>query len=206
MKSMDKGIKRISMAVVGVLLSGIAIGIFKAANLGIDPYNTMLFGISNQTQIPYGTLYVIVNVICLIFMLVFARRYIGIGTFVNLFLLRYIISFVKNYMENLFDTSQMPVKIILLVVGVIVLAFSTSLYMTASLGVSTYDFIALRITEKKTKYFRFARIGTDAICLLAGLLLHEKAGIGTFITALCMGPFIAFFDDHFSKPLLNGKK
>ena len=90
--------------------------------------------------------------------------------------------------------------------------------MTADLGVSTYDAIALIIvnTWKKGK-FQYVRIITDLVCVLIGcslfLLSGGKlskiptiAGIGTIITAFFMGPLIEVFNVHIARPFLNGKK
>ena len=54
--------------------------------------------------------------------------------------------------------------------------------------------------------FRFIRIVSDLICTLIGFLLGLMPGIGTVITALFMGPLIAFFRKHLSDPLLNRGK
>lgn len=89
--------------------------------------------------------------------------------------------------------------------------------MTADLGVSTYDAVALIMTNKwKLGKFKFIRVITDVVCVAggAGLFLagHGEAGkistfigIGTIITAFFMGPLIEFFNEHIARPMLNGK-
>ena len=101
-----------------------------------------------------------------------------------------------------------------LVAGVVVICFGSAFYMTADLGVSTYDAVALIIvnTWKKGK-FQYVRIFTDIVCVILGAALFVLgggkicaiptiAGIGTIITAFFMGPLIEFFNVHVARPLL----
>ncbi|MBQ1376793.1 MAG: hypothetical protein IIY77_02380, partial [Lachnospiraceae bacterium] len=89
-------------------------------------------------------------------------------------------------------------------------------YITADLGVSSYDSIALIITEtwKKGK-FKYVRILCDFICVALGVSLFfigggrwssigAVVGVGTIVTAFFMGPLIAFFRKHIAEPLLYG--
>ena len=87
--------------------------------------------------------------------------------------------------------------------------------MTADLGVSTYDAVAIVLSGKwKLAKFQYCRIGTDLICVVTGVILFliaggtigqipTIAGIGTIITAFFMGPLIQFFNDHVAKKLLE---
>ena len=45
----------------------------------------------------------------------------------------------------------------------------------------------------------------DLICIIIGFLLGSIVGIGTLITALFMGPIIAFFNKKVAIPLRYGK-
>ena len=74
------------------------------------------------------------------------------------------------------------------------------------MGVSTYDAVALIISERKGWQFRFIRIGTDIIVTLLGTLFGTMPGIGTIITAFFMGPLIAFFRQTVAEPFLRGKE
>lgn len=63
----------------------------------------------------------------------------------------------------------MPVRILCLIIGVVIICFGSAFYMTADLGVSTYDAVALIIvnTWKKGK-FQYVRIITDIVCRYPG--------------------------------------
>lgn len=92
--------------------------------------------------IKFGTLYVISNVVLLAFALIFDRHYIGIATFINLFLLGYITQFTYDFLLTVIVNPSIYVRILCLIIGVVVICFGSALYMTADLGVSTYDAVA----------------------------------------------------------------
>ena len=72
--------KRIGMSLFGVIVCAISVGIFKIAALGVDLFQSLMSGLDAKIPIGFGTLYVIVNLLLLIFGLVVDRHNIGIDT------------------------------------------------------------------------------------------------------------------------------
>ncbi len=210
--------RRVLMSLCGVAVCAVAVGFFKMAALGVDPFQSLMSGLDKLIPIPFGTLYVIVNVILLAFSLAFNRHKIGIATFINLFLLGYITQFTLETLQGWIPAPGIPLRILFLLVGIVVICIGSALYMTADLGVSTYDAVAITMAEKwKWGKFQYIRIATDVVCVLLGtgvfLLgggelgqVPEIVGIGTIITAFFMGPLIEFFNVHIARPLLAGDK
>jgi uncharacterized membrane protein YczE len=209
--------KRILMSVLGVIVGGISVGFFKLAAFGVDPFQSFMSGIEKLIPIDFGTLYVIVNACLLLFALVFDKHYINIATMVNLFLLGYVVDFSHNTLLAIFPEASIIVRIVCFVFGFVVLCFASSLYMTADLGVSTYDAIALILTNKwKLGKFKYIRIATDLVCVILGAVLFILGkgefkdiptfiGVGTILTAFFMGPLIDFFNRKIAIPMLNKK-
>ena len=131
-------------------------------------------GLDALVPIKFGTLYVIANAVLFIFMLVFDRHYIGIATFINLFLLGYITQFTYEFLQTVIVDPALWVRILCLVVGVVIICFGSAFYMTADLGVSTYDAVALIIvnTWKRGK-FQYVRIITDVVCFAGSHSLFD---------------------------------
>lgn len=209
-------VKRICMSILGVVITAISVGAFKLAAFGVDPFQSFMSGIDALIPLDFGTLYVIVNALLFLFALAFDRHYIGIATFINLFLLGYLVEFSHEFLQILFPNASIAIRVLSFALGFIFLCFGSSLYMTANLGVSTYDAIALVFSHKwKLGKFKFVRICTDLICIVLGISLYllsggEPAritafvGIGTIVTAFCMGPLIDWFNRKISAPLLQG--
>ena len=194
---------RILMAVLGVLVSGISVGFFKASLFGTDPFQCLMAGIFKIIPIGFGTLYVIVNVIMLVFMFIFGRKYIGVATFINIFLLGYVVEFAERTIHSIFGEADLMLRIAFLVVGMIVLCFAVSVYFVADLGVSTYDVVSLIMAEKGVGKFKYCRIGTDLICVGIGFSLGAIVGIGTLMVAFFMGPLIEVFRTKVAEPMLR---
>lgn len=203
------------MSIVGVIITAVSIGAFKLAAFGVDPFQSFMSGIDELIPIDFGTLYVIVNAALLLFALVFDRHYIGIATFLNLFLLGYIVEFSLAFLQNLYPEASLAVRVMSFILGFVFLCLGSSLYMTADLGVSTYDAIALIFTNKwKLGKFKFVRITTDIVCIILGISMFlfsggtpskitTFVGIGTIVTAFCMGPLIDLFNRKISVPMLQ---
>ena len=209
--------RRILMSLLGVLICAVSVGVFKIAALGVDPFQSLMAGLDKLIPIPFGTLYVIVNLILLTFSLLADRSQIGLATFINLFLLGYVTEFSYAFLQTIIVDPTMPVRVGCLLIGIVVMCVGSALYMTANLGVSTYDAVAIVLSEKwKLAPFQYCRIGSDLVCVLCGVLIFLAgggtvgqiptiAGVGTIISAFFMGPLIEFFNKTIARPML-GKK
>ena len=71
-------IRRILMSAAGVMITAISVGAFKFASFGIDPFQSFMCGVDACFPLDFGTLYVIVNALLLIFSLIFDRSSFGI--------------------------------------------------------------------------------------------------------------------------------
>ncbi len=201
--------RRVLLALAGMALAGVSLGFFKRALFGVDPYQCFVNGLANVIPIRFGTLYMLVNAVQLAVVFFLDRHYIGISTFINLFLLGYMAEFSEAALLRWFGEPGLIVRAAFLLVGVVVTCIAAALYYTADLGVSTYDAIPLHIADREPKVFgrvlpfRAVRIVCDLICVGIGLMLGAPVGLGTVVTALFMGPLITFFRRTISEPLLT---
>lgn len=116
--------RRICMSIFGVLVSGISVGFFRRAAFGVDPFQSFVSGLDTIIPINFGTLYVIVNIILLLFGLIADKHYIGLATFINLFLLGYVVEFSYNLLIKIFPVLQIPGRILFLVLGIVVMCMA----------------------------------------------------------------------------------
>ena len=205
----DNLVRRIVLAVVGMAIAGIAVGFFKRAFFGVDPFQCFCNGMNQVVPIGFGTLYMLINAVLLVIDFFLYRHYIGISTFINLFLVGYAAEFSENMLARWFGDLALPGRILFLAIGIVTGCIAAALYYTADLGVSTYDAIPLHIADRKPRAFgkivpfRVVRIICDLICVGIGFALGFMPGIGTIITALFISPLITFFKRTLSDPLLK---
>lgn len=210
--------RRVLMSVLGVVICGIAVGMFKFAALGVDPFQSLMSGLDAVIPIRFGTLYVLVNAVLLLFALIFDKTKIGIATLINLFLLGYIVEFSQGMCGRLMPDASLGLRLAILMIAIVVLCLSSSLYFTADLGVSTYDAVALVWSQRQSRIkFAACRVISDFVCVACGIALLAvsgsgtpgilaNVGIGTIITAFFMGPLITYFNVHIAQPILRGGK
>lgn len=217
--------KRLFMTIAGVLLTGFSVGMFQYSSLGMDPFQVFAHGIWNQLEflktgqgirlltefdpanpvLSYGIVYMIINLVLLVFDLFLDRKKIGIATFINLFLLGYVVDFSYAIWHKLLPDPGIAIRILFLIAAIVIMCFGSAFYFTGNLGVSTYDAIALTLSEKKGWDFRIVRILSDLVVTGVGFLFGILPGVGTIITAFFMGPLIGFFRKKVAEPFLYGK-
>ncbi len=197
--------KRVIMAFAGTLLAGVSVGGLQKADLGIDPFSSFVTAVVNITHLTFAICFLVIIAVMLLLMVLMNRKLIGIATILNLLLCGNSATIVKHILDQIMPEVSMPVRTALLVVNLLIMCFGASLYFTAELGVSAYDAIALTLSERHEKpAFRVWRISTDVICCAIGFVCGVTLGVGTVITALCMGPVIQWFNEHVSNVILYG--
>lgn len=200
------GLRRILGMVLGNVVLGIGIAVFRTSLLGNDPYSAVVMAGADHLPIAYSTLLLIVNAVIFVVEIVWGRHFIGLGTFVNWFLLGYVASFFID----IFAVLQIPergivVRLLTVVVGVLVVSLGVSLYQSADLGISPYDSLSIIISEHCPAPYFWCRLATDVVCTAVCFVLGGIVNIGTAVCAFGLGPFIHFFDKNVSEKVL-GKK
>ena len=188
---------RVVFVIIGITILSIGLTFMRYAAFGIDPVTCLNAGIAKKVGISFGTCQLIILFIMLIGVFIFDRSKIGFGTLYNIITIGYVSDFLLWVLNkiSLFEAFSIHIRIISFVFGLPVLYFGAAVYIAANMGISPYDALAIVIAEKikKQNWFRWIRIGTDALCVIGGILAQSDVGIGTLLTVLCAGPLIAFF-------------
>ena len=208
--------KRNIMAVIGVIISAVNIGLFKMAAFGMDPFQSLVSSLDLVLPISYGTTSMLLTAALLIFTLLADRHYIGITTAANLFLVGYIAQYTQELLER-FLPGTFAVRLAVFAVGFVFLCLGLAIYITADCGVSTYDSVSIIMDTKwHLGSFKYLRIATDLVCVCGSLALYRFStgsfqgvtavvGAGTIATAFCLGPLVDFFNRTVAGPLLYGR-
>lgn len=202
---MGEKYRRILMTVFGVLIAGFSVGMFNFSAFGMDPFQVFAHGVWSHIPIGYGVFYSILNLIMLIFIFIIDRHKIGLGTVINIFILGYVVEFSSWLFQTWIPSPTIGIKIVFLFTGIIVMCFGSSLYFIGDLGVSTYDAVALILSERKVARFKYCRITSDFICTIVGFSFGATVGLGTIFTAFFMGPIIEMFNKKIAIPIRYGK-
>lgn len=197
--------KYVIVMCIGNIILGLGIAIFKFSGLGNDPFSGMVMALSDRAGIEYAVFLIMINTIVFIVEFILERKLIGLGIFVNALLLGYVVTFFYNLIVSAAgEPGQLLQRILIVCIGVIVTSFGVSMYQLPKQGVAPYDSMSLIMTErlKKIPYF-WNRVVTDAFCALMCWLAGGIVGLGTLVSAFGLGPFVQFFDTHFTSKLLE---
>lgn len=208
--------KRCIMMLAGILFISICVGCYRLSGFGVDAFTCMNLGISGFIGMSFGTWQLIINLVILIIVFFTVRRCIGAGTIVNMVCVGYGADFICWLVQDVITADMtLALRIFVLILGCIFAGLGVAFYMVAEMGIAPYDSVAL-ILQKWTKGripFQFARVMTDVVCVLTGIVfclisgddIWMIVGIGTVINAFFNGPLIQFFRTHITEPLLHGR-
>ncbi|MCF0114373.1 MAG: membrane protein [Erysipelotrichaceae bacterium] len=201
--------KRIFWVIVSNIILSVGVTLLKYSNFGMDPFNCMNFGVSQVLGMSHGTYQMIFNFVLFIPIVLLDRSCFGIGAIINMILLGYLIDFETAIATNMGyaagSISNIPVQIILMILGVVVVAFGVAIYMHCNLGASSWDYLG-QLIEKKTNGklpYKWARIGYDCIAIAIGFLTGATVGIATVIVGFFTGPLVSFFREKVATKLLG---
>ncbi len=199
------GIGRILMMILGNLVIGLGISIFKLSGLGNDPFSGMVMAMGAFLNMPYANFQVMLNIVLLIIEIFAGRKYIGVGTIVNALFLGYFSTFFNFVLAHTVNAPQVIwQKVIVVCLGVIICSLGLSLYQSADVGVAPYDSLPMILSDRwpKIPYFCY-RISFDALFALICYLAGGIVGLGTLVAALGLGYFINLFNKGLSGKLLE---
>ena len=198
--------RRIVGMVVGRVIIGLGIALFKQSHLGNDSISALNMRLAELLGISLGVQNVATNILFFALEFWFGRKYIGLGTFVNGICMGFIITFFYDPIAAAFGpAASLPEQLVWVVLAVLVTALGASLYQTADLGIAPYDYLSLGLRDYTHFQYFGCRVFTDAFCALLCWLLGGLVGLGTLICAFCLGPFIQFFNGLVSERVLQYK-
>ena len=185
-------------AAVSLFINGFGVYLTIHANIGAGPWDVLNLGLSKSTGMLYGTASITVYFTILVIDILL-REPIGITMIIDSIVVGKSVDFFN--MLNLFpEANSMLSGILMMLAGLVIIAYTQYAYMIASLGCGPRDTLLVGLSKR----IRFMPIGAVSICLLSfatfvGWLLGGPVGIGTLICAFASGPImqLAFQSVHF---------
>ncbi|MCR4588932.1 MAG: hypothetical protein K5682_11030 [Lachnospiraceae bacterium] len=180
---------------IGLIIAHLGVTLFLLADLGADPFNVLIQGIRLlilQTGLltpTHGTVHMCICFLIILILLLVDRSYIKAGTLVCMFFGGPIIDVFTWLLDPLkISERTLPVKIPVLVLGCVILAFGMSMVVRSEAGTGPNDLVSVVISEKSGKRFGIVRILTDVLFVGIGFVLGGTFGMGTIICAFLVGP------------------
>lgn len=189
-------LKRVLLTLVSVLCMGVMLSIINIIDWGMDSFSYMNISIANKIGWSMGNWQMLLNVIMFIPVVLWGRKYLGIGTILNMVLVGYTLDFCTWIWQKInlaMYLTSTPVRIVVMLLSVIIFVFVAAIYMSTELGTAPFDALPMMIGERFTKApFAVIRFLWDLTAVLIGLAITGKVGIVTILMVLFLGKTISF--------------
>ena len=193
-KNFKNFIFRILCFIVGCFIIQIGVSFFIKSNTGVDSVTIFMQGLSNILHITVGQANMLFMGIVFVGILIFAREYIRLGTFLAVITAGPFLDLINNLLNNVgIDALPLIVRLLIVAISCVVIAIGFSILKSAELSVAPTDQLPLIIVDKTSWQYKWVRITMDVIFIVVGFSLGGVLGLGTIITTLLIGPCIQYF-------------
>ena len=187
---MKISLRNIIFTVLGIMFLGIGVALSVRAGLGSNALDILDEIIANKTGISFGRITFIAQILMIVFAFIFDRKTIGIGTLMAMFLTQFPVDITYSMIDS---SNNFIVNLMMVIMGVIVMAFGAALIIKGRLGMGTYEALTFSIANRFNFRFVYVKYVLDSIFLLLVIIFRGTIGIGTIITYLFLGRLIELF-------------
>jgi len=187
---------RLLILIFGLFVYGLGVAMTVHASLGIAPWDVFAQGISIQTGLSFGVSTVVVSALVLLAWIPLKVKP-GIGTIANAILIGL---FADFWLLILPDTSIYWQQLLIFLVGVVVVAIATGLYISSALGSGPRDGLMQGTANALDRPFWMVRTGYEGTVLTLGALMGGQVREGTLIFALSIGYLVQLSMKFFKIP------
>ena len=183
---------KIVVIIVGSVIAAYGITLALYAGFGGATLAVLWQGISKTAHISIGMASFLVALGMILFVLIYDRSQIHIGTIIYQVVYSGCVDLFANCHRY---SSHMWINFMIMLVGVVLFAVGTGLYASASLGRGSYEAVTFALAEKNKWQVKVVRMISDILVVVIGVLLGGRFGICTIVTVLISGPIIQFVNE-----------
>jgi uncharacterized protein len=176
------------LAGLWLFAAGVVLGL--RAKIGVGPWDVLHDGVRHVTPLSFGVATIVVG-LALLAASWFAGMRPGPGTLVNMVLVGVFCDLMlgSGIGAGLGDRA-LPLRLGVVVAGVLLVAIGSALYIGAGLGSGPRDSVMLALAARTGLRVGAVRALIEATALLGGMLLGGAWGLGTVLYAFGIGPAI----------------
>lgn len=183
---------QIVMYVLGIVLFSFGAKFFIDSHLGVDPLDVLCIGMTKHLPISIGIASGMVAIGFLAVWSLWNRKFPPLTPFVTTFSVGCLIDF-WNYLEIQNYTAQFLLPLPMLLTGLLLCAFASSLIIMSGIGIRIMDLVAITMVQRLGWSFFAAKMTLEVFLFSSGWLLGGPIGFGTVAFLFVVGPFIQPF-------------
>jgi uncharacterized membrane protein YczE len=181
--------RRLPQLYAGLFLYGWSMAMMIQANLGLDPWDVLHQGLTHYLPLTFGTITIIVGAVVLLLWIPL-RQWPGFGTVSNVI----VIGLAADFgLWALPAPHALPIRIGLLVGGVVLNGLAGAIYLGSQFGAGPRDGLMTGLVARTGGSLRLLRTAIEVSVLVIGFFLGGTVGVGTVVYAIAIGPLVQFF-------------
>jgi len=178
-------LERLTRCIVGLACFGTGITFFLHSHLGLPPWDVFHKGVSEKIDISIGTVITVTGLLLLLLWIPLRQRP-GLGTVLNAVEIGLVVNLAEEFVG---EPDPLWARVAMLVMGLLLVAFGSALYIGAGLGPGPRDGLMMGLAERGISV-RVARTIVEVVVVVAGVLLGGSVGVGTMVFAVGIGPLV----------------
>ncbi|WP_407697710.1 membrane protein YczE [Streptomyces corynorhini] len=181
--------RRLGQLYAGLALYGASSALLVRGGLGLEPWGVLHQGLAKLTGLSMGVVAIAAGAVVLLLWIPLRQRP-GLGTVSNVFA----VGLATDATLALVPAAHgLPVRIALLVAGIVLNGAATGLYIAARFGPGPRDGLMTGLHRLTGRSVRLVRTAIEVAVVVTGFALGGSVGIGTAAYALAIGPLAQFF-------------
>jgi uncharacterized membrane protein YczE len=189
--------RRLPRCIVGLACFGFGITLFVKAGLGLGPWDVFHGGLANKLDLPIGLVVNLIGVIILPLWIPLKER-VGLGTVLNTLEIGVVLDLTSPLVS---PPSNIAVRWIFVLVGLLIIAIGSGLYIGSGLGAGPRDGVMMGLRRFGLSV-RVARTLIEVTTMILGFLLGGKLGVATALFMVGIGPLVQIALRYLSLPPL----
>lgn len=185
--------KRLVICVCGLALFSLGsyFGVL-AGSAGTNGWNTMALGLSNVTGMSFGTGVFVIGIAILIIDFL-GKGKLGLGTLLNVLIIPMLSDFFLRVLTFIPDPPNVAVGIFYTLLGQMIIAFATVVYMSPGLGAGPRDTLMVILSKAFPKVpVGLIKFILEMFALVSGVLMGAAFGLGTVLVITLQASFFQF--------------
>jgi uncharacterized membrane protein YczE len=181
--------RRLVQLYLGLVAYGLSMAMMIRSRLGNMPWDVLHQGIAQHLGLSIGWVAIGVGAIALLAWIPL-RQWPGVGTVSNVVVIGLVMDRVLAVLPS---PGGIPLRVLLLVGGIVLNGIATGAYIGAGLGPGPRDGLMTGLARRTGRSIRLVRTGIEVVVVAAGWLLGGVFGVGTVLYAVAIGPLAQLF-------------
>jgi uncharacterized membrane protein YczE len=182
-------VHRVAQLLVGLVLFGVSMALLLRAQLGLEPWGVLQYGLIQYVPMSYGLMSIAVSFVVLLLWIPL-RQWPGLGTVLNAVVIGVAIDATLAVVPEVHGIGW---RVVVMLAAILGNGVAGAMYIGSQLGPGPRDGLMTGLSRRTGRSIRLVRTALEVTVVLLGWMLGGIVGIGTVLYALLIGPVVQLF-------------